>query len=405
MQKGHGSLPRDFLSIMKKIFLTLFFLIFTSLNTFAEGIVSQVVSAPVFANGTLRDMPSGLNIYLQTDNVQGLDFMNPEILGYGVPPGGSIEVEMISGFERVPEVPLDGTSLLLTVGVPQQGLPEKTGGHIVSQGNNKNTFLIKPVGRDGMIPERLESPAKGAAFDQVQQRGIKIIHIGRNFAFMSRGERGVVEVRFKDGGGNVIARGRGAINFLQKPIPQIFPTNVTHDQRNHNWQRLGPGQVVGVAKGTLPMPFLLFDADQGIHNKGIFGVGVLSRKQLDENGYEMPESLLRYDAGLIIKDRNGDGFLDPRVDIILGGISSQAPEGAQGYQVVTPLVNEKPFLSKPTSDFNKRAGVAFGGSILQVVFIAGDRLGNYRLTFTLLEQPGDLESDDGASVTYTVVVE
>ncbi len=390
---------------MKKIIFSFIILISSCLSTLADGIVSQIVSAPVFANGTMRDIQSGINIYLQNDNVQGLDFINPQVLGYGVPPGGALEVEMISGFERDPNVPLDGRSLLLTVGVPQQGLPEKAGGHVISQGQNKNTFLIKPTGRDGMVPERLESPAKGVAFDQVQQRGIKIIHIGRNFAFISRGEKGVVEVRFKDSGGNIIARGRGELDFLQEPRPQIFPTNITHDQRNHNWQRLKPGQVVGVAKGTLPMPFLMFDADEGIHNTGIFGAGVLSSQQLQEMGFKIPKELSRYNGGLILKDRNGDGFLAPADDIIIGGIVNEAPEGATGYQVVTPLVKEKPFLSKPTSDFNKRAGATLGGAIMQVVYIAGDKVGKYRITFSLLERAGDVTSPDGSSVPYTIIVE
>ena len=390
---------------MNKLFLSFIFYVLTTFNALADGVVSQVVSAPIFANGTVRDIPSGINIYLQNDNVSGLDFMNPDVIGYGIPPGGSLEVEMVSGFERNRDVPLDGKSLLLTVGVPQQGLPEKAGGHVISEGDNSYTFVIKPTGKDGMIPENLESPAKGVAFDQVQQRGIKIIHIGRHFAFKSRGEKGVVKVRFKDKGGNVIARGSGELPFLSEPRPQIFPTNITHDQRNHNWQRLKPGQVVGVAKGTLPMPFLLFDKNDGISNLGIFGAGVLSASQLREIGFVMPGELKRYNGGLILKDRDGDGFLSPVKDIIIGGIENEVPEGAIGYQVVTPLVNEKPFLSKATGDFNKRAGDAFGGSIMQVVYIAGDKTGNYRMTLSLLERLGDITSPDGSSVTYTVVVE
>ena len=112
---------------MKKLYLSFVFLIFATVNSFADGIVSQVVSAPIFANGTVRDIPSGINIYLQTDNVRGLDFMNPAVIGYGIPPGGSMEVELVSGFERDPNVPLDSRSLLLTVGAPQQGLPGESG--------------------------------------------------------------------------------------------------------------------------------------------------------------------------------------------------------------------------------------------------------------------------------------
>ncbi len=394
--------------MIRKVFLYIvvsIFSLFSLNNAYADGVVSQVVSAPIFANGTVRDIPSGINIYLQSDNDQGLDFMNPEVVGYGVSPGGSLEVEMISGFERNINVPLDDRSLLLTVGTPQQGLPAKVSGHTISQGHNRNTFVIKPTEFDSMMPEKLASPAKGVGFDQVQQRGIKIIHIGRHFAFVSRDEIGIVEVRFKDSGGNIIAKGRGEIKFLAEPRPQIFPTNVTHDQRNHNWQRLAPGQVVGVAQGTLPMPFLLFDKNEGIGNLGIYDAGVLSSQQLEELQYQLPESLTRYNGGLIIKDRNGDGILNPNKDIIIGGISNEVPEDSKGFQIVTPLVKEKPFLSKQTSDFNKRAGEAIGGSVMQVVAVVGDKIGLYRTRFSLLERLGDLTSPDGSSVTYTIVVE
>ena len=390
---------------MKIFFLSFIFIIISTLNSLSDGIISQVVSAPTFANATLRDGPSGLNIYLQSDNVKGLDFMNPEVIGYGVSPRGSLEVELVSGFERNKNVPLDDTSILLTVGAPQQGLPAKLTGHVISQGKNENTFVIKPTGIDSMLPEKLASPAKGVGFDQIQQRGIKIIHIGRNFAFTSRGEKGIVEVRFKDSSGNIIATGRSEITFLQASKPQIFPTNITHDQRNHNWQRLGPGQVVGVAKGTLPMPFLMFQKNLDIGKMGLNDVGVLSSQQLSDLSYEMPQELERYNGGLILQDNNGDGFLKPEDDIIVGGIVNEVPEGAIGYQVVTPLVREKPFLSKPTGDFNERAGQALGGSIMQVVYIAGDKIGNYRMTFSLLERFGDVTSPDGSSVTYTIIVE
>lgn len=390
---------------MKSLLLSILFCCLSFGSALADGIVSQVVSAPIFANGTVRDIPSGINIYLQTDNVQGLDFMNPEVLGYGISPGGSLEIEMVSGFERDVNIPLDGKSLLLTVGAPQQGLPEKAGNHTILEGDNPYTFVIRPNSEEGMLPANLRSPAKGAAQDPIPQRGIKILHIGRHFAFVSRGEKGVVEVRFKDRSGNVIARGRGELEFLQEPRPQIFPTNITHDQRNHNWQRVGVGQVVGVSNGTIPMPFLMFDRNEGIGNDGIFGAGILSAGQLREMKFEVPEPLARFTGGLILKDRNGDGFLKPADDIIIGGIYNNSPKDAQGFQVVTPLVNEKPFLSKPTSDFNQRAGNAFGGSLMQVVAVAGDKPGLYRTTFSLLEKSGDVNSPDGSSVTYTVVVE
>ena len=86
-------------------------------------------------------------------------------------------------------------------------------------------------------------------------------------------------------------------------------------------------------------------------------------------------------------------------------MSHNVPKGASGHQVLSPLVNEKPFLSVDTRRFNERAGVNIGGAIMQVVFIAGDMPGLYRITFSLLERPGDFDSPDGSSFTYTVVAE
>ncbi len=187
----------DIYTRMKNLFVSFRVLILTTLSCFADGVVSQVVSAPIFANGTVRDIPSGINIYLQNDNVRGLNFMNPDVIGYGVPPGGSLEVEMLSGFERDPKVPLDGRSLLLAVGAPQQGLPERASGHIISQGDNEFTYVIKPTSVDGMNPAGLASSAKGVAFDQVQQRGIKIIHMGGIFHLFHVAKRALLKFDLK----------------------------------------------------------------------------------------------------------------------------------------------------------------------------------------------------------------
>ena len=195
------------------------------------------------------------------------------------------------------------------------------------------------------------------------------------------------------------------MEFLPEPIPQIFPTNVPHDQRNHNWQRVDAGKILGVASNTLPLPFMLYERNEGLGNNGTLGAGVLSAAQLAELKFELSEELSVFDGGLIIKDADGNGFLHPAIDTIIGGIRIAAPEGAEGYQILTPLVSEKPFLSVPTSRYNERAGANIGGAIMQVVFIAGDKPGLYRPTFSLLKVPGDPASGIGSSTTYTIVVE
>ena len=214
-------------------------------DALAEGIVSVVVSSPIFANGTVRDIRSGINIYLQRDNARGLDFMDPEVIGYGIPPGGRMEVEMMEGFQRDPNVPLAQPSILLVAGTPQQGLPGRTAGYTVSQGKNENTFVIMPKTPDGLDAAGLKTTVPGASRDPIPQRGIKIVHVGMRMAFVSRGTSGKVEVRIYDGKDKIVNKGTGEMKFLTKPQPQIFPTNIPHDKRNHNWQRVAPGETVG----------------------------------------------------------------------------------------------------------------------------------------------------------------
>ena len=92
------------------------------------------------------------------------------------------------------------------------------------------------------------------------------------------------------------------------------------------------------------------------------------------------------------------------VDRIIGGVTIDAPQGARGYQARTPQVRGTPYLSAPTSAFDKRAGQKLGGAVMLLEFIAGDKKGVYRSTFTLLADPDDASSPDGSSYSYSVVV-
>lgn len=371
----------------------------------ADGIVSMVVSSPIFANGTVRGIRSGINIYLQRKGVKGLDFMDPEVTGYGIPPGGRMEVEMLDGFQRDVKIPLAQPSILLVAGTPQQGLPGRTAGYTVAQGKNENTFVIMPKTPNGLKASELKTPVPGAKRDPVPQRGIKIVHVGMKMAFVSRGTKGRVEVRIFDGGGKIIHQGAGEIEFLDQPRPQIFPTNIPHAKRNHNWQRVAPGQTVGGTNETVPLAFLLFARNRGFGNKGLMGAGVLSRQQLAVFNHVLPAPLRRYTAGLILQDSDGDGLLDPAKDRIIGGVTIAAPRGARGHQVSTPLVRGALYLSGPTSAYNERAGKKLGGAIMLLEFTAGNKKGIYRPTFTLLSDPENIASPDGSSYSYTIVAE
>ncbi len=377
----------------------------------AEGIVSGIVNAPLSAAGTARDGRVGINVHLEIDEASGPDFIDPKVLGYGLGPGGRLEIEMVEGFERDWAVPLGQTAIMLVTGAPQQGLPGDKVGYEVTEGDNENTFVIRPTAADGLPFATLMSPAPGAGGDPIRQRGIKVLHIGfMQSAFYNRGERGKVEVRFYDSAGKIVDSGSGTVDFLAQPVPQVLPTNFTDGRRNHNWQRIGPGRTLGRDAGTLPLALMLYaKAPAGKagnrFREGIVGAGVLSTRQLKAMRYVRPNALLRYDGGLVIQDGDGDGKLDPRKDTIIGGVIGKAPAGASGQELRSLERDGEPVLSQASADIVSKAGKRWGGAIMQLQFKAGNLTGKYRPTIALLSQPGKVISPDGSAFTYTVVVE
>ena len=229
-----------------------------SATALADGIVATVVSSPLSSTGTVSGYPTGINIYLQSDEAQGYRFMDPAIEGYGVPAGGRIEVEMLDGFERIADEPLEGAtladiSLVPVSGTPQQSVNTPDGPLVVSEGANPNTFVVAPVAHGPVTPDDLTPGVPGSAQDAIQNRGIKVFHVGINPAFRNVGESGTVAVRIYDGDDTLVAEGTGTIDFLPEPGPQIFPTNLLQGNRNHNWQRVAPGATVGQTDGTVPL--------------------------------------------------------------------------------------------------------------------------------------------------------
>jgi len=371
----------------------------------ADGIVGSVVSSPLSADGTVSGARTGINIYLEKPEASGIEFMNPEVVGYGVPAGGRLEVELLSGFERDPDIELAQPSIMLVTGAPQQGMPGAAIGYSVSQGDNLNTFVITPTKEEGLAADVIMTPAKGAGGDPIRQRGIKVVHVGLKKAFINRGETGNVAVRIYDGNGDLTNEGNGNIDVLDEPNPQIFPTNFAHGRRNHNWQVVSPGDIVGHAGVTVPIALMLYD-DQPIGGKaGLIGAGVLSTQQLAAMEFEKPEALSRYNGGLIVQDTSGDGVIDPKSDRIVGGVIGQAPGGAQGQELRSLIRDGVATLSRPTAAFERGPGTAVGGGVMLLEFVAGDTPGIYRPTLALLSNLDDITSPDGSLYTYTIVVQ
>jgi hypothetical protein len=379
----------------------------------ADGIVSTIVNAPLSATGTVKDARVGINVYLQTPEAPGIEFMDPKVVGYGIPAGGRLEIELAEGFERDWEVGLSQAAVMLVTGAPQQGRPGKAVGYQVAEGDSDTVFVITPTGAAGLPAEALASPAPGAKQDPIPNRGIKVIHIGfQQSAFFNRGTAGRVELRILDAGGAAVAQGSGTVDFIARPVPQILPTNFPQDRRNHNWQRVKAGAVLGKSEGTVPVTLMLYDRAEGADaaalyafKEGIVGAGVLSTQQLKALGYDKPAALARYNGGLIVKDADGDGGLDPAKDQIIGGVIGKALAGAKGQELRSLELDGKPLLSQATGEVAPKPGQRWGGAMMMLQFSAGDKAGKYRPTLALLRDPSDPESGDGSSYTYTIVVE
>lgn len=375
----------------------------------ADGIVAKIVNSPLNSAGMVKDGYTALNVYLQKPEAEGVDFFDPTLPGFGIPPGGHIEVEMREGFTRDPDIAMDAAAIHMVSGTPQQGLSSRKLGYQSTEGKNLNTFIISAQSPDGLPPEVLLPRATIEKLDPVPNIGLKVFHIGLStIAFTNTGDRGVIAVRIVDGSGDTVASGEAAVDFWDTPRPQIHPNNFLHEGRNHNWQSVFPGETVGRSLGTLPLTFMLFDKPSGsaeeIRNArdGILSAGVLSSEQLKILKFELPEELARYDSGLIVRDTNDDGLIDPHVDQIIGGVSTEAPDGDKNFEVRSIALLNRPVLSQPTAVYSERAGKRIGGAIMQVQFRTGEAEGNYRPTFALLKDPSDLNSGDGSSYTYTI---
>jgi len=380
-------------------------------SALADGMVAKVVSSPLSATGTVRDARVGINVYLQKSEAPGIAFMDPHVIGYGIPKGGQLELELVDGFERDPARKIDSVDLkvaatILVTGTPQQGLPGGKAGYAIAEGSNPNTFIFTPTKPDGLPAESLMAGAPGAKEDPVRQRGIKVIHVGLRSAFFNRGAAGTVSVRLRGADGAVLSQGSAKIDFLAAPVAQIHPTNLADGRRNHNWQEIASGQTLGHAAGSVPITLMLYEnagSQQG-GKKGIVGAGILSTQQLKAMKFQLPTEITRYTGGLIVQDTDGNGRIDPATDKIIGGIIGAAPAGAKGQEAKSLVRDGVATLSRPTAAFSAGAGKRFGGAIMQVEFTAGDKPGLYRPTFALLKDPSDPASGDGSSYTYTIAV-
>lgn len=276
----------------------------------ADGIVAKVVNSPLNSAGLVKGGYTALNVYLQKPGAEGIEFYNPEVPGFGIPAGGRIEVEMVDGFIRDASVAMDARAVHMVSGTPQHGLSDQRLGYQSVEGANPNIFVVSARSPEGLPAEKLLPRATVQQLDPIPNIGLKTFHIGLStIAFTNQGDRGTVAVRIVDRDGKILASGAARVDFWDTPRPQIHPNNFLHQGRNHNWQRVAPGETVGQAAGSIPLTFLLFAKPTGTAEEirsareGIPGVGVLSTAQLRGMDFDIPDVVSRYDSGLILRDR------------------------------------------------------------------------------------------------------
>ena len=204
-----------------------------------DNIVAGIVSAPVLASGTLADEPTEFNLIMNAGG-EGLDTaLDPQLFGYQIPAGGHMEVELGDEFTRntitdaetgitSPVAIKPNANIILTTG-PQNPIIFQSGA-TVARGNwrvsddGHNTITVTPNG--GLGDNGLEN-------SRANEIGIKVIHVRpnpRNFAntpFINGkpGETGTIKVRIYNAANELIAKGKGEVEFRVRNGRQVHISN------------------------------------------------------------------------------------------------------------------------------------------------------------------------------------
>ncbi len=299
--------------------------------------VVAAVKSPVVADGDVAGRPTDINLVLDRS-------LDPQVAGRGLLQGRTISIILPDAFIRT-DVPVTAPeSGALVKGWPQGGLDGYT---VTLAGAHTVVFTAT---RD-LVPSGPDNP------------GIKVLHVrGRAFTNPAPGDYPIAVVA-ETGPGGAVETGTGTLTIRPGVVPSINPTNALFPQpSNNNWQR------VPVDTATpIPLDFLLFGAD----GRPLDGVGVAPADRA-----RFP----RYTGGLLVRDTDGDGALDPAADTVVGGIIGAAPDGATGQRAASPVdAAGRPVLSGQLA----RPDGAPAPGILRVLFRTGDRPGAYTPTFEL----------------------
>jgi hypothetical protein len=302
-----------------------------------NNIVVATPKAPVVADGDVAGRPTEFNLVLDRS-------LDPQVAGRTLLTGKTISVTLPDAFVRT-AVPVQAPeSGALVKGWPQGGLDGYT---VTLAGTHTVVFTAT---RD-IVPSGPDDP------------GIKVLHVrGRAFTNPAPGDYAITVVA-ETGPDGAVETGTGTLTIRPRTVPSVNPSNALFPQpSNNNWQRVPVDTVT-----PLPLDFLLFGAD----GQPLNGVGVAPAD---------PARFPRYTGGLLVRDTNGDGLLDPATDTVVGGIIGAAPAAATGQRAASPVdAAGRPVLS---GQIARPDGITAPG-ILRILFRSGDRPGEYAPTFEL----------------------
>jgi len=293
------------------------------------NIVVATPKAPVGADGDVTGRPTDFNLVLDRS-------LDPQVAGRTLRQGKTISVTLPDAFARTAVPVTAPESGALVKGWPQGGLD----GYTVTLAG---THTVVFTATRNLVPTGADDP------------GIKVLHVrGRAFTNPAPGDYAI----------RVVAEtGTGVLTIRPRIVPSVNPSNALFPQpSNNNWQRVPVNTAT-----PLPLDFLLFGAD----GQPLNGVGVAPAD---------PARFPRYTGGLLVRDTNGDGLLDPATDTVVGGIIGAAPAGATGQRAASPVdAAGRPVLSGQLA----RPDGTLAPGLLRVLFRTGTLPGDYTPTFEL----------------------
>ncbi len=304
-----------------------------------------IVNSPVSFDGDIAGKPTDLVFVLVPD-------ANPRTPGVMLGAGESLRLALPREFQRNAQVPLspdNDTNAVLTKGWPQ--------------GSVRQAQQYR-IGLDDRAHALTFTALQEIAANGANAPGIKAIHVrGRTFINPGAGSYPVTLTRM-DAQGRQLASWQGEVKVLATSTgPRLAPTNF----------HLAPGSLgdfqsvpIGQQAPRL-LGLLLWGADGAPLN----GVGVTPRDLT-----RFP----RYTGGLLVRDSNADGSLDPAIDTVVGGIIGAAPQGATGQLAASPIgADGKPVLSGQAlrNDAFPNGGKPNPG-LLPILFRSGNLPGLYQ---------------------------